>query len=314
VRRVNVIVSCTRRKNGLAAPSRQIRTYRLAGTLSRSLQCWIDRLASVPEEERVCARDLYAGDHWQVVRSLPGNVAGTPVHIWVVSAGYGIIPIDATLAAYDATFSRGHEDDIGLLDPDAQRKRVLQEWWDGLADWEGPVKGQPRSLNQLARTRPGEAFVVALSGTYVRVLQRDLGSLISAAGHEAVSVFSAGTTGRLPGRVHYDGRWQRRLGGSLMSLNIRACRLALSTATGATRSALQSALDCNGGRIRQSRQPNRPRLSDRQARTMILRFLKREPQGTWSSALRWLRDEQRMACEQKRFKHLFLDVRSSRGT
>src|SRR5439155_924306 len=78
--------------------------------------------------EAVPALDLYGGEHWQVARSLPahGVEGGREVKLWVSSAGYGLVPAEAPLRPYAATFSSAQADSV--LRPGAPMSD-LTVWW-----------------------------------------------------------------------------------------------------------------------------------------------------------------------------------------
>src|SRR4051794_16593732 len=73
---------------------------------------WIERIASAGTDA-VPARELYAGEHWDIARNLPAAASGF-VHpmLWVASAGWGLIPADAMIRPYSATFSARHLDSV----------------------------------------------------------------------------------------------------------------------------------------------------------------------------------------------------------
>src|SRR5690606_19107620 len=108
------------------------------------------------------ALDLYAGEHWSIVRRLPPVTASgqSPVTLWILSAGYGLIPAKAKVRPYAATFSSGHPDCVGS---NGERRR----WWRTLTQWPGPKPGAPRSVEALARRDPNAAIVMAVSPPYL---------------------------------------------------------------------------------------------------------------------------------------------------
>src|SRR5438874_1477126 len=86
VRAVNFIVSCTNRKRFDCPSSTAMRE--IGGKdLTARLKIWKRNLRVAAVEEH-CADDLYMGDHWSVVRSIPEEAgkSGLDVQIWICSA------------------------------------------------------------------------------------------------------------------------------------------------------------------------------------------------------------------------------------
>ena len=107
-----VFVTCTKRKTCAAAPSMCL--GRVAkGRPADVAAAWISRLEAA-REGGMPARRLYCGDHGKIAAELPhaARQAGVAADLWVVSAGYGLVPCDAIVASYSATFSQGHPDEI----------------------------------------------------------------------------------------------------------------------------------------------------------------------------------------------------------
>jgi hypothetical protein len=85
VRTMHIVVSCTDRKT--REPHSEARARALPhGGLGERISAW-RRAMEAGDAARLPAADLYAGDHWQVVRSLAGSAPeGVEVRIWVCSA------------------------------------------------------------------------------------------------------------------------------------------------------------------------------------------------------------------------------------
>jgi hypothetical protein len=296
---VHVIVTCTNRKT-LPVPGR----LRLGSIRHRSpalrARAWIRQLAESDGAPLIAARDLYAGEHWMVARSLPDRSGGRRVRLWTCSAGYGLIPADAHVRPYSATFSGGHADSApGGADGSSQ-------WWRALSEWEGPAPGQPRSLGALVETDPGAVFVLALSAPYLNACRTDIDAASQhAADPEQIMVISVGT--RQPGRlgplmVPADARLQAHLGGTRQALNARVAAYLLTSGmlnrAKATRHLAQLL----------AQQPPIPRydrkkLTDREILGLIADGLARSPGASAARMLREFRDAG-YACEQQRFGQL----------
>lgn len=260
------------------------------------------------------AGDLYGGEHWQVALSLPaeGERRRRSVNLWVCSAGYGLVPVDALLRPYGATFTSGQADSV--LRPGAAASD-LALWWQELAAWDGPVPGQPRTIAGVAASDPSASVLAVLSPPYLRACGRDLTAAAAVAG-ERLSVLCAGgaPAGPLSAlTLPADGRLQAAVGGTRGSLNVRIAAHLLGTHAGRfTRSALAATLadllEC---------QPPMPRY-DRQELddAAVMRFISQALDGLNGSApaatplLRRLRDAG-FACEQGRFASLYRLVKES---
>ena len=166
--RVQLVVACANRKTQPVPGSLRLRHIVGSSPAGRAAR-WIDQLER-STEPTVPARQLYAGEHWQVVRELESitAAAGVDASLWVCSAGYGLVSADAPLRPYAATFATGHADSVSA-DP-GNRPR----WWASLADWKGPVPSAPRTLRDLACREPHAVFLVALSSAYLAACADDL--------------------------------------------------------------------------------------------------------------------------------------------
>src|SRR5262249_29721629 len=99
---VHIVVTCANRKRHVVAPPLRLGNLGQRRPAAR-FAAWTARLGS-SGHPRYRALDLYAGEHWQVVRNLTTNTAlGASAVLWVASAGYGLIPADAAICAYGAT-------------------------------------------------------------------------------------------------------------------------------------------------------------------------------------------------------------------
>ena len=56
---------------------------------------------------------MYAGEHWSVARGYPAlHQPEEDIHLWVCSAGYGLIPVEAPIMPYHATLTPGQADSV----------------------------------------------------------------------------------------------------------------------------------------------------------------------------------------------------------
>ena len=301
---MHVVVTCAHRKTRPVPPSLQL------GDLARrsrrfSADKWVARLEGA-ETPTVPARLLYAGEHWDVARGIEGSERdGSRASVWVSSAGYGLIPIDAEVRPYSATFSSGHQDSV------PGGRAGAADWWAALAAWPGPAKA-PRTLRDLAARQRGARFLVVLSPPYLSAARADIAAAASAAPDGAVSIISAGS--RSLGELQdlllpADARLQAALGGTRQSLNARiAAHLVESGAD--THEGMRDHL---ASLLR--RQPpvpvfDRLPLTDAEVRGFIRARLRGDGSATHSRLLRELRVSGR-ACEQGRFAALFAEEKGA---
>jgi len=298
---VHIIVTCANRKRLPAPVSLLARSLPEAPVGERASE-WLRRLDH-SDGPLTVARDLYAGEHWSVVRSLL-TVAGdghVPVEVWVLSAGYGLVNASAKIRPYAATFSAGQADTVAL-------KGSRGEWWRLLAEWAGPDEGAPRSLEQLANRDPDAIVVAALSPPYLDACSEDLSAAASALRRSVqLSVICTGASRsvlsdlRLPG----DARLQHELGGTRQALNVRVLAYLLREHHGlltrdAASATLERLLACQPAAVRYDRRQR----SDAEVANFIRTRLRRDPSLSHSRLLRQFRDAGN-ACEQSRFASLF---------
>ena len=302
-RPVHLVVTCANRK------TRVVPDHLRLGSLheqrpGQRFATWASRLSTF-DADRVAAVDLYAGEHWQVARSLPATLPQT-TKLWVCSAGYGLIAADTPVAPYAATFTAGEADSAG------SSSAAMRDWWSRLNRWSGPDTHAPRSFTTLARQNPHAVVIAVLSEAYLRACADDLRQAADClADREQLAII--GPPGRCPDIddliVPVTAALRPVVGGSLQALNVRAAAHLLTAA----------ADDLSHANLRKlaeqatttappdpSRRPIGQKLSDEALRDLIRRHLANGP-TTATSLLRQLR-QSGQSCEQSRFRTLFADV------
>jgi hypothetical protein len=307
---VRLVVSCSARKS--ASPLDGLLARDLPETVNTVVRAkeWIRRLeqASGP---LLVPSDLYRGEQWTVVSGLPTEAQqhGWAADLWVASAGYGLISTRAPLRPYAATFASGHPDSV-VLQTGPLRLSALRLWWQALTAWHGPELGAPRSLRELAASRPVSPMVVALGATYLAAITEDLIAARHELAHPSLlTVVSVGThrSEFLGGNLlSIDTAARELLGGSCLSLNARLARWIVATAGrhafDASRVArlAAAALTIDNPRTNPRRAP--------QPDATVLRFIQQRlagrPRPRKTTLLRAFRDTGR-ACEQERFHRLY---------
>lgn len=299
--RVHVVTSCTDRKKAPVPGALRVGSVQEADLDSR-VAAWVGRLESA--ESRVSARDLYGGEHWfELLKVLEaGFRPGTEVQGWVISAGYGLIPVDAQVSPYSASFNRQTDDRVRPTNA----AWMESDWWEALAHWTGPCTGSPRSLHSLAEVAGGELILVAASPGYLRAVSKDLVGLLDT--KTAVLVFSTSPPVQLRTRsnqfVSYDSRVREAIGGSQIGLNIRTLAHALREATDVSIVSLQAVIADLMKDVPKAHVPTRTVATDAEVRHFIRSALCTNPRARPSPLLSDWRSMNR-ACEQGRFKALF---------
>jgi hypothetical protein len=300
--RVHLVVTCANRKTRPIPSTLRLRHLRRRAPAARAT-AWIDQLEG-SREPTLPARDLYAGEHWQVVRDLEQTAAaaGLDAMLWVCSAGYGLVPAGAFLRPYAATFTTGHLDSVSTNPRDGA------SWWTALAAWSGPEPTAPRTLQDLARREPNAIFLLALSSVYLAACAEDMqNAAAELAAPEHLTIISAGTARRGPlGRhlVPADARLQSALGGTRQSLNVRILAHLLRQPSPLTYThhsgMLERWLKVAPPLVKHERLPR----TDAQVAGFIRRRRATEPDATASRLLREFRDLG-YACEQHRFATIY---------
>ncbi len=313
---INIIVTCTKQKTYEPTSSLQLRNVTGASVESRVRQ-WKQRLdRSVGDS--ISPRSLYAGDHWAVAKNL-GDLAkpSEQILVWVISAGYGLLPLDASIQPYSATFSTRHPDTVVSpresvqLDPAADKRA----WWNALINL-GWDREKPISVSDLASEYPDSPLLIAASSNYLHAVQDDLRharDLLEEKDLLAIMSAGADTLGDLTEHlIPSDARLQPLVGGVLRSLNVRLLRYALETArkTPPTLSTIsrrfQKLVDEAPDRPKYDRTP----MSDDDVRRFVQKAMRKNGSVTQSGLLRELRDSGK-ACEQGRFRTLFKEVQGA---
>jgi hypothetical protein len=274
---------------------------------------WRKNLRSAATENHP-ANDVYMGDHWSVVRTIPdvGRTAGLRVQLWICSAGYGLIRPDTHIKAYQATFARGEDNYIGARLP--ENDRILQQWWDGVCGYRFTMQSDaPRTIAEVAAAFPHTPMLVALSADYLNAVAEDLTHVLARPYfHDHLAIVSCGTEQPHATWKHHlvpcDASLAASLGGALTSLNARIARHLVQsvTKTELTIHALRDiAMSIN--RI-PATSPSRIAQSDEKVAAFIRRGVAQFPRTSKTKLLQEFR-RGGQACEQKRFGAIYARVR-----
>lgn len=307
-KRVHIVASCADRKLLSVPKERRLRSHHARGSVSR-FDSFLSALRNASGETR-SARELYAGPYWAVVRQLPdvAGDAGLDARLWVASAGYGLVPADALLHGYSATFRSGERDSVASGDDEAPFADQLTAWWAALSDWEGPSRGAPRSVHELAR-KHSDTVVVLASPRYFQAMSEDLRAAAELLGDNLLVVTSYQPQASDPLASNVIPSQERLIGhvkGARPALHARVARHILEHAPTHPLSAraLRTRYEGLARSSNYERVLDRTPVTDEDVRRFIRRKLVSAPESSHTGLLRALRDAGK-ACEQKRFRNLF---------
>jgi hypothetical protein len=311
--RLHIVANCADRKRLPVPAEHRLGTHRAEGSRAR-LSSFIAALSS-SRCESLEAKDLYVGPYWAVIRELPAVAESSRMdaRLWVASAGYGLVPADAKLHGYSATFRVGEPDSVARTAEPYSVAEQVSAWWEGLAQWHGPSRA-PRRVSDLASAEPRARMMVVASPRYVQAMSNDLRGAAKVLGNRLVIVTSHefGDEDRLSRHVvDSEERLLAEVKGARPALHARVARHILAGAP-------QHGLDAGVLRARYRevaedadfrRHPERDAMTDQELKRFIKQELRAAPELSYTRALRVLRDSG-CACEQKRFKNLFCEVAS----
>jgi hypothetical protein len=300
--RVRVVVACTSRKT-LPVPAGS-RVGSLSGDLVSRASTWPK--VRDGSSKAVAAVDLYAGEHWQVAASIPSRAPkGWDVHLWVASAGYGLVSADSFVHPYSATFGAGQADSVVRPSDNVPHSLGAQTWWHHLT--KGRRSKEPRTLAALASEEPDAPILFVGSPAYLNAVALDLQQArVNLLSQDLLTIVCCGQEGDDANVLPGDARLSHLLGGSRVSLNARLGAYVVETARH------HSFMFGRVSRIVGDVLEQQPALKTFHRKTLsdseILRFIARQPScdnRSHTALLRRLRDEG-YACEQNRFRELFL--------
>jgi hypothetical protein len=309
-RAVNIIVTCTSRKTQDPARGYRLRDLRERAISTRA-GTWIEKLRARGESETK-ASELYCGEYWSVVRSLPMTARKSRVVVrsWICSAGYGLISPESRIHPYSATFSPYEPDCATRGFVGDARRDAAQQWWQEIAQWRGPRGNELRSVRSIARRYPRTPLLVVASPDYLSALEKDLSNALDTLSDpDLLLIVSAGTRslGKLTDHLlPCNARLQPVLGGTRGSLNIRIARLLLERVGNTLLNVERASVEL--GKLLRKQPPivryHRQAVTDQQVRTFIRLQLNRNGVISRSVLLRRFRDSGK-ACEQSRFANLY---------
>ena len=297
-----LVVGCTNRKRINASTPLQASSLPF-GDQQQVAAEWQARLRSVDRDVNV--RDLYCGRGFQEALTASSKFSGP---LWVISAGLGLLNSYDRVAGYDLTTSRNSEQSVqrhissGKLDEGS--------WWRAINRNRNPLSSLITN-----EARRGRLFVIALSSQYLELVAEDLLE-VEHEHHESLRILSrtelsAHLKALTPCTIVYgdylDGP-DSPIPGTGADFASRMARhfadYVLREEPRGTFNMHHRLLKASLEGLRRPKQTKRIRRSDLEIIDLIHELWERAG-GHSSRMLRLLRDEQRTACEQSRFQHLF---------
>lgn len=310
---LHICVSCTHRKHVVVPDELKLRNCHAAGGGER-LANWWNKLIRY-EADPIPACDVYAGDHWSIASALPTALAmkGVKPVLWVISAGYGLIPAALPIMPYSATFMRGHPDSVvGVVGSNANR--ASKDWWNALGLLRFPGRDVPRSVTALAKSDPQASLLVVAGPHYVNAIEEDLFDALHYLGDRSQLVLITSRQGHrgvgLKDNILYaEAQCRQEVGGSCSSLNIRVARSLIERLNGKrmTFDAMKSAHARLMGNCQKLTSVKRSSMTNEEVRNFIKQKIE-EQVSSPTALLRSLR-ESGLACEHKRFRRIYAAVK-----
>ncbi len=222
MRQFYLLVPCTKRKALPPPSSLQVGSLPTELSVIDRARLWVRRLMQA-DSRLTPARSLYAGPAWTTVNRVAQHVEKHGGTVLVVSAGYGLIGLNAPLAAYDATFSRGQPNSVVPAKAGTDERAT---WWATVAEWSGPAGSGPRTVTELIRAAPDAAFLAVLSEPYQQALRTDLTTARQALRDGNLVIVGPASKALAGLHLPYTAALQRRVGGPQATLGVRlAARL-----------------------------------------------------------------------------------------
>lgn len=306
-----LITACTNRKSAPFEERLQASDLPLGSLeeVARTWNAWVKQ-----HEFRLPASELYAGRGAVEAKKGADFCGGQQ---WFISAGLGLVSAGEHVAAYDLTVSgTGSNSIASKVRRPAFRSR---DWWSAVSRKRRPA----RKLSRLIAGNPKSQVILALPSSYLAMVVDDLKELSTAEFYRLrlMGPPEANVPAFLrPYWMPYDDRLdgpQSSCRGTRSDFPQRAARHFLeeiwsrSNTAGPTRhsKAVEDTLAC----FRYPVIPTRRQLDDAELLVVIKKIWNRA-EGQSSRMLRILRDEERIACEQGRFKNLFYRAKAQLDT
>jgi hypothetical protein len=253
---------------------------------------WLSRLNTATT--RAPAAQLYGGRGFALAAAARSRLR---VPGFVISAGLGLVADQTLVPSYSLTVSPHSEDWVGARSLTAFDAAV---WWQR-------VKAGPFSSDWAqVLDRPGR-ILIALSRPYAQMVGNDLAKF-APNDRQRLRIFGQSLSAVLPANIHeqimpYDGRLEAVLPGTRTDFAQRALSHFAGLRTSGNLDSDRSVVERALSGLEAPNPIKRPRAANDQILAAIRRHLAKT-EGV-RAILRLLREEDRIACEQKRFTRLY---------
>lgn len=291
-----IAAPCSARKEKL--PAKSLRASKLPrASQSVVAKAWLGKLKGAAASDGALASELYAGRSFRRVRDV-ANALGC--RFFVVSAGLGLLDGDTVVPSYDLTLSSAGGG--GLRDRLAHSPRP-SEWWASLE-----ASPFASSLKGLCAGRG--RILVALTQPYAEMVGSSLAKL-PAADRSRLRILGFGLKPYLSPELHqqlitYDDRLNQIIPGTRLDGASRA----LAHFAGLVATSPMASVEADQGLVNTTLSTvelvvpvSRQRVSDAALAKHVARFIRHGLSAT--NALKRLRSEAQVACEERRFRRLY---------
>jgi hypothetical protein len=287
-----VVIPCASRKRWPTAPGLTARELPRAGRAAVATE-WDLRLRGAATQGD--AKSLYMGRGFSLGASAAAH-AGTP--LFVVSAGLGVVAGTAAVPSYGLT--------VGTRTDDAIGSRIAGGF--DPATWWRSVSAGPFSVGWRPVLATDGLILVAMSQAYAALIAGDLGAL-DPAGIARLRIFGTGLENVLPAALAssimpYDARLDSLCPGTRTDFAQRAlAHFARSIPPNADAAGDAAAV---AGALASHRAPERIERA-RAGDDVLIMTIRRHLRATSGIGriLRRLREQDQIACEQRRFTRLY---------
>jgi hypothetical protein len=210
--RVVLVVACSQRKR--VSPPVELRLSSIEAPPDARVVEWVRRTREVDAAHHL-ARDLYVGDHWRSACKAYrlAQRYSSRAELWVISAGYGLIPSSKLIKSYAATFAPGAADSVWRGSVEGDRRECLSNWWQKL--------DHDAALADLLPNRENGAVLIAAGAAYIDAIDADLGEALHHDGTgDRIAVISGGSR-KNDAFLPANGALRRTVGGTDSALNAR---------------------------------------------------------------------------------------------
>ena len=295
-----LVTNCSARKSVAAAESPNVLDLTM-GNQDAVAQQWMASLARAPKV--ASASDLYTGRGVKRMRRL-ANQLDAPFYI--VSAGLGLVRATDEVPNYDLS--------VSAATPKAVQRRVTgsfsaNDWW---AAVQQSTYAHP--IRKLFRGDDDQFVLIAVSNAYVPLLVAELEELSTR--HRTRLRLFGSMDAKYPSTLRmflmpYDSRLDELVPGSKVDFAQRAAEHFIAGALAHRDFPVEvdqqrEWVEARLNPVMPKRRPKREAVDDGRIREFAREFAR---QGlSYTSALNRLRKDRGIACEQSRFRRLFLEA------